>query len=244
MIGQALLDHLSRVGELCAEDREAILGVQGDMRVFRRQEDIAKAGAAPGCAVVVVQGFVQRYLARRDGSRQVHGFYIPGDAPSFESLHLDYLDNSLGAVVQSEVAMIPHSEIHGLMHERPNILQLIWRSSLIQSARYREWLMRNSRLSAHASMAHLFCEMYTRSHAAGLVDRGSCHMPLTQEMLADALGLTGVHVNRTLQQLRETGMVDHKSGRLFVHDMRKLATFADFDPFYLHFRDGDAPVLT
>ena len=83
-------------------------------------------------------------------------------------------------------------------------------------------------------MAHLFCEVYQRSSAANLVDRNSCEMPLTQEMLADALGLTGVHVNRTLQQLRETGMVDHKGGRLFMHDFDRLANFADFNPFYLH----------
>jgi CRP-like cAMP-binding protein len=86
--------------------------------------------------------------------------------------------------------------------------------------------------------------MYVRSTAAGLVDQNSCEMPLTQEMLADALGLTGVHVNRTLQSLRETGLVDHKSGRLYVHDLRKLANFGDFDPQYLHLRNGQAAAFT
>ena len=89
-------------------------------------------------------------------------------------------------------------------------------------------------------MAHMFCEIYTRSAAAGLVEQNSCIVPLTQEMLGDALGLTGVHVNRTLQQLRETGLVDHQRGRLFVYDFAGLASFADFDPAYLHLRDGHA----
>jgi len=85
-------------------------------------------------------------------------------------------------------------------------------------------------------MAHLFCEIFVRSSAVGLNDGESCEMPVTQEMLADALGLTGVHVNRTLQSLRETGMVEHKNGRLFIHDFKRLAAYADFDPGYLHLR--------
>ena len=204
------------------------------MRKFRRHEDISKAGEPPAFSAVVVSGFVQRYVSRRDGSRQIQSFYLPGDAPSLESIHLERLDSNLSAAIPSEVALIPHSELHRLMQDRPQLQALIWRSSLMQSALYREWLMRNSRLPADGAMAHLFCEIYRRSSFADLVDQNSCEMPLTQEMLADALGLTGVHVNRTLQQLRETGMVDHKSGRLWVHDYDRLAQFADFDPFYLH----------
>ena len=237
MIGQALLDHLERVGDFCPDDRDAILSVQGELNTFRRHEDISKSGTSPGFSAVVVTGFLQRYVSRSDGSRQIHSFYIAGDAPSLESLHLDRLDSSLSAAVTSEVAMIPHAELHRLMVARPRVQALIWRSSLMQSALYREWLMRNSQLAADGAMAHLFCEIYKRSSAANLVERKSCEMPLTQEMLADALGLTGVHVNRTLQQLRETGMVDHRSGRLFMHDFDRLANYADFDPFYLHLRD-------
>jgi CRP-like cAMP-binding protein len=244
VIGEALVKHLSRLGELSSQDREAIHGVKGDVRAVRKQEDIAKAGTVPVFSVLVLRGFLQRYNSRRDGSRQIHSFYIAGDAPSFESLHLEKMDSSLCAVVHSEVALIPHSEMLELMRERPAIQSLIWRSSLLQSSLYREWLTRNSRLPADGAMAHLFCEIYVRSLAAGLVEQKSCEVPLTQEMLADALGLTGVHVNRTLQQLRETGMVDHKSGRLFVHDARKLADFADFEPSYLHLRNGYAAAFS
>ena len=180
MIGQALLNHLSRVGDLCPDDRAAVLGVQGDVRTFRRHEDISKTGGLPCFSVVVVTGFLQRYVSRRDGSRQIHSFYIPGDAPSLESMHLDYLDSSLSAAVPSEIALIPHGELQDLMRARPKVQSLIWRSSLIQSALYREWLMRNSRLAADRAMAHLFCEIFKRSSAAGLVDRNSCEMPLTQ----------------------------------------------------------------
>lgn len=244
MIGETLVKHLSRVGDLSPEDRDAILDVRGQIRLARRHEDIAKTGSVPAFCVVVRRGFLQRYSSRRDGSRQIHSFYIAGDAPSLESIHLERMDNNICAVVNSEVALIPHAELLAVMAERPAVAALVWRSGIMQSSLYREWLMRNSRLPADGAMAHLFCEMYIRSSAAGLVDQNSCEMPLTQEMLADALGLTGVHVNRTLQGLRETGLVDHKNGRLFVHDARKLASFADFDPSYLHLRNGHAAAIS
>ena len=244
VIGETLVKHLGRVGDLSPEDRKAVLDVKGEVRLTRRHEDIVKAGSVPAFCVLVLRGFLQRYTSRRDGSRQIHSFYIAGDAPSMESLHLERMDSNLCAVVNSEVALIPHAEILALMAERPALQALVWRSALTQSSLYREWLMRNSRLPADAGMAHLFCEMFIRSNVGGLVDQDSCEMPLTQEMLADALGLTGVHVNRTLQGLRETGLVDHKNGRLFVHDVRKLASFADFEPSYLHLRNGHAVALS
>ena len=238
MIGQILLDHLARVGELADDDCEAVRQLSGEVRSYKRHEDIIKAGTAPSFSVVVVTGFLQRYVSRRDGSRQIHSFYIAGDAPSLESVKLDYLDSSLSAAMRSEVAVIPHCELFDLMQARPRVQDLIWRSAVIQSALYREWLMRNSRLTATGGLAHMFCEVFTRAKAAGLVENNSCQMPLTQEMVGDALGLTGVHVNRTLQQLRDTGYVDHHRGRLFIHDFKGLSNFADFDPAYLHLRNG------
>lgn len=240
MIGETLLNHLSRLGDLCEQDRNSILELPGEFRSFKRHEDIIKAGTSSCFAVVVVTGFLQRYVSRRDGSRQIHSFYIAGDAPSLESIKLDVLDSNLSAAIPSEVALIPHCGLLDLMRARPRVQDLVWRSAVIQSALYREWLMRNSRLTASGGMAHMFCEIYTRAKAAGLVEKNSCEMPLTQEMLGDALGLTGVHVNRTLQQLRDTGFVDHHRGRLFVHDFNALSDFADFDPGYLHLRNGHA----
>jgi CRP-like cAMP-binding protein len=236
VIGQALLDYLVPMGDLCPEDRDAVLRMTGERRTFRRNEDIAKSGAPPAFSIVVVTGFLQRYVSRRDGSRQIHAFYLPGDAPALESVHLDCLDSSLGAAATSEVVLIPVDDLAKLMAERPRVQDVVWKSSLVQSAQYREWLTRNSRLTADAAMAHMFCEIYKRAEAAGLVEQHSCEMPLTQEMVGDALGLTGVHVNRTLQHLRDTGYVDHHRGRLYMHDFDRLSSLAEFDPAYLRLR--------
>ena len=114
----------------------------------------------------------------------------------------------------------------------------MWRQTLVQGAIVREWLMRNSNMPAHAAMAHLFCEMFTRSKAAGLVEGDTCDLPVTQEMLSDAVGLTPVHVNRTMMLLRDAGAVEWRGGKLRIIDWEKLSKTADFDPYYLHLRNG------
>jgi CRP-like cAMP-binding protein len=148
------------------------------------------------------------------------------------------MDNNLAAVVDSEVAEIPHDALYRVIDERPEARKLLWRQTLVQGAIFREWLMRNSKLPAHASLAHFFCEMFTRARAAGLADGQSCALPMTQEHLADAVGLTAVHTNRTLQVLRDTGSVEWRNGLLTVSNWDQLTQIADFNPSYLHLRCG------
>jgi CRP-like cAMP-binding protein len=242
MIGEALSKHLSCIGELSKDDLTALSRIKGEVRLVAKGKDILSAGDVPHFSVVVLKGFLCRHSWKRDGTRQIHSFYIPTDAPSLETLHIDYLDNSLSAVVPSTVGIIPHPELFRLMDDRPNLQALIWRETLIQASVFREWLTRNSTLPAHSAMAHLFCEIYARSGAAGLVTANSCEMPTTQETLAQALGLTAVHVNRTLQLLRESGLVELKNGRLYIQNFDKLADLAEFDPLYLHMRNVKTPV--
>ena len=237
MIGEALVRHLSSIGELSADDAVALSRIKGEVRALPKGKDILSSGDVPKFSVVVLKGYLCRHSWKNDGTRQIHSFYIPTDGPSLETLHIDYLDNNLGAVVQSTVGIIPHAEMFCLMDERPKVRSLIWRETLIQAAVFREWLTRNSTLPAHSAMAHLFCEMFVRAESAGQVIANSCEMPTTQETLGHALGLTAVHVNRTLQLLRDTGLVELKNGRLYVHDYDRLAEIGEFDPQYLHLRN-------
>jgi CRP-like cAMP-binding protein len=208
------------------------------VRTLQKGRDILSAGDVPHFSVVVLKGFLCRHSLKRDGTRQIHSFYIPNDAPCLETLHIDYMDNSLGAVVPSTVGIIQHPEMFRLMEERPRVQALLWRETLVQAAVFREWLGRNSTLPAHSAMAHLFCEIYVRAEAAGLLVANSCEMPATQETLGHALGLTAVHVNRTLQLLRQSGLVDLKNGRVYIHDFDQLAELGEFDPSYLHLRNA------
>jgi len=240
MIGRALLKRLSLIGDLRPGDVSAIRQLSGEVRTVSKSTDLLVTGAVPKVAVVVLDGFLCRYTLRSSGARQVQGFYIPTDAPFLETLHLDYLDSSLATIAQSVVGLVSHMEIARLVERRPGLSALVWRESLIQAAAAREWLSRNSILSGPEAMAHLFCELFVRSRAAGHASESSCAMPATQEVLGQALGLTAVHVNRTLQLLRQDGLVDLRRGRLHIHDLAGLTRLAGFDPHYLHLR-GDRP---
>ena len=237
-VGAILAEHLACFGELSADDRAAISSVRAEIRPAPRLRDILTRGDRPTSVVVVLKGFLHRYTVGAEGKRQVQSFYLPGEAPSLETLYIDYMDNNLAAVVDSELGFVPHEDLYRIIDERPGARKLLWRQTLVQGAIFREWLMRNSNLPAHSSMAHLFCELFVRASAARLVEGGSFDLPLTQEFVADALGMTNVHANRTIKLLRDDNVLEWRAGRATILDWEKLRHIAGFDPMYLHLRTG------
>ncbi|HZF96376.1 MAG TPA: Crp/Fnr family transcriptional regulator [Allosphingosinicella sp.] len=236
-IGAVVAHRLSQIGEIDAEDEAALLTLEGQVRDVPRGEDLLVEGEErPTTSVVVVSGLLQRYNISAEGRRQIHSFYIAGDTPCMETLHLDYMDNTLGAAAPSRIGIVPHAELHRVMEERPKVRALIWRETLVQAAIFRLWLMRNSQMLAHSALAHFFCEMLARARSAGLSDGTVMDLPLTQEDVADALGMTSVHVNRTLSLLRTGDLADFRGGKLRVADPVRLAEVGEFDPRYLHLR--------
>lgn len=238
IIGETLAFHLSLIGDLPDADRSAVVALDGEVREVKRHRDVIRHGDPGTHSVVVLQGFLQRYTIGLEGKRQIHSFYLPTDSPCLETLYIDYMDNNLGAAIDSQVGLIPNELLYEIIDQRPEVRKLIFRETLVQAAVFREWLMRNSNMPAHAAMAHLFCEMFARARAANLVTDNSYDLPITQETLSDAIGLTPVHVNRTLMLLRDTGAVEWRNGRVTVHDWEKLFATADFNPDYLHLRKG------
>lgn len=232
--GRLLARHLSCFGTMSKSDWNAVAALRGEIRDVPRFKDILKEGERPKHVVLVLAGLIYRYNIGPEGARQIHSFYLPGEAPSLETLYIDYMDNNLGAVIDSRVALIPHEPIYRLIDERPEVRKLLWRQTLVQGAIFRQWLVRNSNLPAHAALAHFFCEMFSRAQAAGLVESDEMSLPLTQELVSEALGLTSVHTNRTIQVLRSTGAVEWRSGKLKVRDWDRLQEMADFSPRYLH----------
>jgi CRP-like cAMP-binding protein len=238
IIGETLAFHLSLIGELSDQDRDAIVALDGEVLELERHKDIIRHGDRGTHSVVVLSGLLHRYTIGPEGARQIHSFYLPTDTPCLETLYIDYMDNNLGAAVDSQIGLIPNEQLYKVIDRRAGVRKLIWRETLVQAAVFREWLMRNSNMPAHGAMAHFFCEMFVRARAAGLVTDNSIALPITQEMLSDALGLTSVHVNRTLMLLRDAGAVEWRSGRLIVHDWEKLSVTADFSEHYLHLRNA------
>ena len=233
-VGETLARHLSTFGEMPAADFDAVAALKAEVRDLPRQTDVLRNGDQPTHVVIVLSGLLHRYTIGPEGKRQIHSFYLPNEAPSLETLYIDYMDNNLATVVATRVGLISHDQIYRIIDERPEARKLLWRQTLVQAAIFRQWLVRNSNLPAHMALAHLFCEMFVRADAVGLVENDNCSLPLTQEYVADALGLTAVHTNRTLQALRETGAVEWRSGQLTVFDWPKLCDVARFDPAYLH----------
>jgi CRP-like cAMP-binding protein len=129
--------------------------------------------------------------------------------------------------------LIPHEEVLALFKRRPPVGYAIWRETLIDAAIFRQAITNNSSRPPRARMAHLFCELYYRARSTGLGKAGSVHLPLHQGQLGDALGMSLVTVNRTLQALRRTNAMEFRNGVLTVHDWKRLAGIGEFDAGYL-----------
>jgi CRP-like cAMP-binding protein len=233
-IGEAMIRHLELMGRLTEEDKKALLGLKGDVRDLQRGEDVLVNGERPPYSVVVLSGLLQRYTLTPEGKRQIHSLYIPTDTPCLEAIHIGVMDNNLGAIAPTRVGLVPLTELFRVMETHPNLTAMFWRETLVQASILRAWLMRNSQLLAHGQMAHLFCEILIRAKAAGLAQNNTCDLPVTQEDLADALGMSTVHVNRTLMVLRAAGAVEFRGGKLMVMNWDELVQIAEFDPSYLH----------
>lgn len=233
-IGEVFIKHLSLLGRLSESDTQGLLNLKGKVGIVEKGDDLLHAGDKPNTVIAVLSGMLQRYTIDIEGKRQIHSYYLANDLPSLEGLHIDVMDNTLSAVTTSRVALVSHVDMFALFEAHPNVAALCWRQTLVQASIFRQWLSRNSQMLAHAQTAHLFCEMMTRAVALGLSTGRSMELPLTQQDLAEATGMSVVHANRTLQMLRSSGTVEFKDGVLTIKDFKGLAELAAFDPFYLH----------
>jgi CRP-like cAMP-binding protein len=158
----------------------------------------------------VVEGFACSYKHSHEGKRQIMFFYIPGDIPDLQSLHLEVMDHNIGTLTPTKAAFIPHAALHDLIQRHPGLAAAFWRDTLIDGAIFREWVINVGRRDAYARLAHLLCELVARLSAVGLVTDWSFLLPVTQAELGDATGLSTVHVNRVLQELRGNGLITSK----------------------------------
>ena len=231
-----LLRKLDSIADLSDEERQALLELSLNVKVFEADSDIVRDGDRPTDCCLVLSGFVCRYKILPDGKRQIMGFYIPGDMPDLQGFHMKILDNTIGTLVTSSVALIPHDTLQDLLDRHPGLVRVFWRDTLIDAAMFREWMIGMGRRSAYQRIAHLLCELHVRLSAVGLAGPKGYDLPVTQNELGDALGLSTVHVNRVLQDLRSEGMIVLRGGTLHIPDWEALQTAGDFDPAYLHIR--------
>jgi CRP-like cAMP-binding protein len=229
-----LVRKLESIADLSQEERQALQSLPIRVRPLGSGQDIVQDGDRPSQCCLIVEGWAYRYKLLGEGKRQILSFHIPGDTPDLQSLHLQTMDHSLATLTEATLAFIPHENLRELVARFPGLAAVLWRDTLVDAAIFREWMTGIGRKSSYGRIAHLFCEMYLKLEAVGLAKEHRCTLPLTQGQLADALGMSNVHANRVLQEMRSKDLITLKGNELVIHAWSELVHAGEFDPTYLH----------
>jgi CRP-like cAMP-binding protein len=228
-----LLRKLESIGNPTDAEHRALAELRATVKVLDAHEDIVREGDRPAIVCLILEGFACRYATVRSGRRQILSFHIPGDIPDLQSLHIKVMDHNLATLTPTRVALVPHDSMRKLIDGNRRIAHLLWRDSLVDAAIFRKWIVGMGRRSAYARFAHVVCEFAVRMHAVGLMEANVCAMPFTHADVADALGLSTVHVGRVLARLRRQGLFTWQDGVLTIKDWDRLRKAGEFDPSYL-----------
>lgn len=224
-----------------ADDDIAFVGkLSACPRHFAADTDIISHGHNPAYVNVMLDGFAARYKMLPDGRRQIVAFLLPGDICDLHVFLLHQMDHSIGTLTESRVARVPRATILDILDRRPVLARALWINTLVDEAILREWIVNIGRRSAYQRISHLLAELFVRYRLVGRANGNGFHLPLTQQELADTLGLSLVHVNRNLQRLRGEGIIATRGRRLEILRADRLREIANFDPDYLHFDVRDA----
>lgn len=232
MVGGRFLARMQNVGLVDGKEAAKLLALPWSVVKVARQKDILRIGHRPEYLYFIEDGWAARYSIRRDGTRRITGFMLPGDACAIHAVAREPLDHSIVAITDCEIARIPISLVTAAAAASPAFSTALWRSKLVDEASLRVWLL-NSK-EALWSLAHLICELHARMDAIGDVHDGQFSLPLTQDQIGDALSITTVHVNRMLRQLRMRGLVEVHDYKVTIPDIQALRTACAFSPSYLH----------
>jgi CRP-like cAMP-binding protein len=228
-----LVAKLETRAPLSEEDRDALNALYADPREIGARRSLIREGDRPDHVHLMVEGWSARYKLLPDGARQITAFLIPGDFCDLHITILGEMDHGIATLTRSKVAFIPRAQMDALT-QRPSLLKAFWWSTLVDEAILRSWIVNIGRRHAFEAIGHLICELYVRMKNVGLVEDHRFELPLTQEEIGDALGLTSVHVNRVLQRLRSDDLISFRQGLLTIHDYRGLEKASGFNPNYLH----------
>lgn len=229
-----LLNALGGRDSLSDSDKALILGLTRRKRAFPKGAQLVVEHSRPGESCLIISGLAAREVFLSDGSRQISAIHVPGDFVDLHAFLLKLMDHSVVALTQCEAVFVPHGELLNISEQSPHLTRLFWLSTVIDGAIQRAWIASMGRRSPKAHVSHLLCEMYLRLSVAGLVDNDEFDFPINQPDLADMLGLSLVHINRTLKELRQENLFTWEGGRVSMRNYKRLAEVADFDPVYLN----------
>jgi CRP-like cAMP-binding protein len=231
---ERLLRKLQLSTLLDADDVKAIERLPIMVKEVAAHSAIVREGERPVQCCLLIDGFLCRSKTTDAGKRQILSIHITGEIPDLQSLHLHVMDHDLTTLSRCTVGLIPHDALRAVTRERPTVGEALWRETLIDAAVFREWIVNVGRRAAVVRLAHLLAEIGTRLQAMDLATGDRFELPMTQLDIADALGLTPVHVNRVVQELRREGLLELRKHSVSLPDLPRLKELGDFDDLYLH----------
>jgi CRP-like cAMP-binding protein len=231
---EKMVRRLERRSPLDQADRDILLGLPHNLKKLPASAHIVRDGDEPEFCSLLLSGFAYRYKLTGEGGRQIISVHCAGEFLDIQNSFLGVADHSVQMLTEGEIAFIPPGTIEQLALSNPAIGRALWIDSLIDAAIFREWVVNVGRRDSRARVAHLLCEFSLRLQAAGLASNHQYELPMTQEQLADAVGLTSVHVNRVLKQLGEEGLIRRDRRSIVIVDWNRMRQAGDFNDRYLH----------
>lgn len=233
MIDKHLLKLRAR-DDISAEEEQAIRDAVGAPIDFPADITIIPAGKILENSTLLLSGIMCRYKDLSQGQRQITELHVAGDFVDLHSFTLKFLDHSIMTLTPCRAVHVPHEKLRQITERHPHLTRVYWFATNLDSAIHREWEVSLGRRSALQRTAHLFCELQVRLAIVGLADVHGYALPIIQATLAECLGLTSVHVNRVLRDLRERELVEFRGGRVSIRDLAGLQAVAEFDPAFLY----------
>ena len=230
----AMTRKLRRLAKLEEQDLAALRTLPLQQQRVAAGQHLLREGDDSTTCYVLLSGYACRHKVTRAGARQIVSFHMAGDIVDLQHLLLSKADHSIQAITPLTFAATPAAELKKIAQARPVIAEALWRDTLIDGSVFREWVLNVGRRDAKQRIAHMICEFALRREAAGLGSPTSFELPMTQEHIADATGLTSVHVNRMLALLAAEGPISRDKRQVEIADWDKMRRAADFDAAYLH----------
>lgn len=219
---------------ISSEEERAVRGLMGDVRRIRADEVLIHAGEELDSSILLIEGWMARSKDLQNGDRQFTELHVAGDFVDMHGYTLKRLDHDIITLTECSIISVPHTQLKDLFERHPRLGRVYWFMTNVDAAIHRESALSLGQRSAISRMAHLFCELFVRMEMIGKTREGGYELPLTQRELSEALGLTVVHANRTLQELRRRGLVDFENRQLIIRDRQGLEGIAEFDSAYLY----------
>ena len=239
-----MVRKLSLWSQLSEEDLAAVYALPFTVRKLETAQYLVWDGDKPQYSCLLMSGFAFRHKHAGNGGRQIMSIHMKGDIVDLQNSLLGIADHNVQMLTAGEVAMIAVEHMREIAFSHPTIGMAMWYETLVEGSIFREWVLNLGRRDARTRIAHLLCEFALRLETAGIGQQSGYELPITQEQLADAVALTSVHVNRTLMKLEQAGLITRNRRTITVVNWEKLMAEADFDPRYLHLKEGAGAVAS